>query len=59
MLMEIRILDFVSGVETWKVTPSKSEMTWSIDDGVLLANRSVRMDLRRRLWYSRRSYRVS
>lgn len=32
--METRILVFVSGVEMWKVTPSKSEMTWSIDAGV-------------------------
>lgn len=34
--METRIFDFVSGVEMWKVTPSKSEMTWSIDAGVAL-----------------------
>lgn len=33
MAMEIRILVLVSGVETWKVTPSKSEMIWSIDEG--------------------------
>jgi autotransporter translocation and assembly factor TamB len=56
MLMEMRILVFVSGVETWKVTPSKSEMTWSIEAWVGLLKRSVRMDLRRRLWYSRSSY---
>ena len=29
----MRILDFVSGVERWKVTPSKSETTWSIEIG--------------------------
>lgn len=34
--MDTRILVFVSGVEMWKVTPSKSEMTWSIDAGVAL-----------------------
>lgn len=73
--MDTRILVFVSGVEMWKVTPSKSEMTWSIEAGVALAvpgvsvaasgdgscgayllKRSVRIDFRRRLWYSRRSY---
>jgi len=55
MLMEMRTLVLLSGVETWKVTPSKSEMTWSIDEGAEPEKRSVRMDLRRRLWYSRRS----
>jgi hypothetical protein len=31
--METRIFVFVSGVEIWKVTPSKSETVWSIDAG--------------------------
>lgn len=30
--MRIFVLD--SGVDIWKVTPSKSETTWSIDTGV-------------------------
>lgn len=53
MLMEMRILDLDSGVETWNVTPSKSEMIWSIEAGAApTAKRSVRICLRRRLWYS-------
>lgn len=31
--METRILDFDSGVEMWKVTPSKSETVWSMETG--------------------------
>jgi hypothetical protein len=31
--METRILDLVSGVERWNVTPSKSETVWSIETG--------------------------
>lgn len=29
----MRILDLVSGVETWKATLSKSDATWSIETG--------------------------
>lgn len=29
----MRIFDLVSGVETWKVTPSKSETIWSMETG--------------------------
>ena len=29
----MRILDLDSGVERWKVTPSKSETTWSMEMG--------------------------
>lgn len=31
--IETRILVFASGVEIWKVTPSKSDTTWSIETG--------------------------
>jgi hypothetical protein len=31
--METRILVLVSGVDIWKVTPSKSETVWSILTG--------------------------
>lgn len=33
----MRILFFDSGVEMWKVTPSKSETTWSTDTGGALS----------------------
>ena len=29
----MRILDFDSGVEMWKVTPSKSDTVWSMETG--------------------------
>lgn len=44
--IETSILVFVSGVEMWKVTPSKSEMTWSIEAGVALYQTAV-SDLKR------------
>ncbi len=31
--MEMRIFDFDSGVEMWKMTPSKSETVWSMETG--------------------------
>lgn len=34
--MEMRIWVFEFGVEMWKVTLSKSETTWSIEEGVEL-----------------------
>lgn len=34
MDIEMRIRDLDSGVEMWKVTLSKSEMTWSMETGV-------------------------
>lgn len=36
--METTIFDFVSGVEMWKVTPSKSETVWSMFTGAALAH---------------------
>jgi hypothetical protein len=39
--IETSILVFVSGVEMWKVTPSKSEITWSIEAGVALYQTAV------------------
>lgn len=41
--MEMRILDFDSGVETWKTTLSKSDTTWSMDTGGALIFKLVAM----------------
>ncbi len=37
----MRILDLDSGVEMWKMTPSKSETVWSIETGGALAEELV------------------
>ena len=42
--MEMRILDFASGVETWKTTLSKSDTTWSMDTGGALAKLASYVD---------------